>query len=211
LGAVFIIHVSNSFREVKYMQPVVIFLIGSAGSGKSTIGKRLASEYNFCYLDKDVVCNTFTGKLLESKGYSPHERDGNDFYRHVVMELEYETLLNIADDNLQLGRSVVLDAPFLTYFSKRDYVQELKSKYKWETVTPLVLQVQVEFDVLKERMQARGMERDRWKLANWEAFIQGIQSRQCLWEDISIAAFDNTPEVFEMKRLEQVLPFAFVN
>ncbi|GAA4714767.1 AAA family ATPase [Brevibacillus fulvus] len=190
------------------MKPYAIFLIGSAGSGKSTIGKRLATEYNFCYLDKDMVCNIFTGMLLEAKGYSPHERDGNPFYSEVVMDAEYTTLLHIANDNLQLGRSVVLDAPFLGYFSKRDYIRQLTAKYGWEHVTPFVLEVHVDFDVLKQRMAARGLQRDQWKIDHWQTFVEGIQSKRCLWEEIEIISFDNSPEEFELSRLQKLLPFS---
>lgn len=189
------------------MKPNVIFLIGTAGSGKSTIGKLIASECNFCYLDKDIVCNKFTGILLESNGYSPHERDGCTFYSDVVMELEYQTLLDIANDNLKLNRSVVLDAPFLGYFSNRNYIHELKEKYDWQIVKPLVLQVTVDFSILKERMQTRALERDAWKFNNWDAFIQGIQEKQCLWEGIDILQFDNSFATVDLDKLYQTLPF----
>ncbi|WP_258166195.1 AAA family ATPase [Paenibacillus sp. PCH8] len=118
-------------------------MIICAGSGKSTIGKKLAAEHHFGYLDKDVVCNTFTGKLLEAHGYSPHDRDVNAYYRDTVMDLEYETLLDVANDNLQLGRSIILDAPFGGYFHKSDYIDHLTAKYDWEAVTPVVLRVEV--------------------------------------------------------------------
>lgn len=188
-------------------QPIVIFLIGAAGTGKSTIGKLIASEFNFCYLDKDIVCNKLTGLLLESKGYSPYERDNCAFYSEVVMDIEYQTLLDIADDNLKLGRSVVLDAPFLSYFSKRNYINELSEKYDWKNIKLLVLQVTIDFSVLKERLHARALDRDTWKFANWDAFVQSIQEKQCLWEAIEIIQIDNSPITVDMKRLYQTLPF----
>lgn len=188
------------------MEPTVIFLIGAAGSGKSTIGKRIASEYHYCYLDKDIVCNQFTGLLLESKGYSPHERDGNAFYTDVVMDLEYRTLLDIANDNLQLGRSVVLDAPFLKYFPDRKYIHQLREQYDWRHVRPMVLQVTVDYGVLQERIRDRGLERDAWKLAHWDTYVRSIQEKQCLWEDIDIKRFDNSLAEVDMNKLREVLP-----
>jgi predicted kinase len=189
------------------LKPTVIFLIGAAGSGKSTIGKLIATEYHFAYLDKDIICNKFTGILLESKGYSPHERDGNTFYSDMVMPLEYQTLLDIANDNLQLGRSVILDAPFLGYFSNRNYIRELQEKYDWHNVRPLVLQVNVDFHLLKERMQARGLDRDQWKFTHWDTFVEGIRAKQCLWEDIEMMHFDNSPAEIDMDSLYKTLPF----
>ena len=190
------------------MKPVLIFLIGSAGSGKSTIGKKLATEHHFCYLDKDVLCNTFTGKLLETQGYSPHDRDGNIYYRDIVMDLEYETLLNVANDNLQLGRSVILDAPFVGYFHKSDYIDGLVSKYGWEQVTPVVLRVDVNMDVLEQRLRNRGLERDRWKLEHWDAFVQGLKANVCTWENIQLISVDNSSEELDLEQLTSQLPLA---
>ncbi|PAF29716.1 ATP-binding protein [Paenibacillus sp. 7516] len=193
------------------MRPVLIFLIGSAGSGKSTIGKRLAAEHHLCYLDKDVVCNTFTGKLLEARGYSPHERDGNAYYRDIVMDLEYETLLNVANDNLQLGRSVILDAPFVGYFHKSDYINQLISKYEWREVIPVVLRVDVNVEVLQQRLRNRGLERDRWKLDHWDSFVEGMQANICKWENIELITVDNSSEECDLRHLMSILPLSAVS
>jgi predicted kinase len=168
-----------------------MFLIGLPASGKSTIGKILASEYNFCYLDKDIVCNKFTGLLLESKGYSPNDRECS-FYVESIMNLEYKTLLDIADDNLKLGNSVVIDAPFISYFSNINYIEELKKTYDWKDVTPIVIQVSVDFAVLKNRMIDRSLDRDTWKLDNWDIYIKSVQEKQCLWKSINIFKIDNS-------------------
>lgn len=189
------------------METTVIFLIGAAASGKSTIGKLLASEYHFCYLDKDTVCNAFTGLLLESKGYSPHDRDGNAFYSDVVMPLEYRTLLDVANDNLKLGNSVVLDAPFLGYFAQTDFINDLRQKYDWQHVRPMVLQVTIDYDILKQRMLERSLERDAWKFENWETFVQSLQAKKCLWQDIEIRQYDNSPPEVDLNRLRRILAF----
>lgn len=189
------------------MERTVIFLIGAAGSGKSTIGKLIASEYNFCYLDKDSVCNRFTGLLLELQGHSPHERDGCVFYRDRVMDLEYQTLLDIANDNLQLSRSVVLDAPFLSYFLDRNFINDLRKKYDWQNVKPLVLQVTIDFAVLMERLQARALERDASKFVDWDGFVRGIQEKQCFWEDIEIKQIDNSASTVDLQTLYETLSF----
>jgi predicted kinase len=40
------------------------------------------------------------------------ERESNSFYREMVMPAEYEAIFAVAGDNLRLGLSVVIDAPF---------------------------------------------------------------------------------------------------
>lgn len=183
------------------MTPKVIFLVGAAGSGKSTVGKLIASQLQFGYLDKDVICNRFTGKLLETQGISPNERDGCKFYQTEVMPLEYETLLEIAADNVRNGISVVLDAPFLGYFSDEEYIQKLKEKYNWEDSTPLVLEVTVSSDVLLQRIKKRNIQRDDWKIANWDVFLESLKSKKCLWNNVEIKQFDNSDEEINKEKL----------
>lgn len=205
--ALYLIILSFLLEEEHTLQPTVIFLIGSAGSGKSTIGQWIAQQYNYCYLDKDTICNTFTGELLELKGYSRNDRDGCAYYSEVVMPLEYQALLNIANDNVQLGRSVVLDAPFLSYFPDPHYITNLIDKYGWQQahVNPVVLQITVDDKVLRTRMQERNLERDQWKFDHWDAFIEGLRSKHCLWEGIRKIQFDNSSATIHTEHLKEVL------
>ncbi|WP_322922659.1 AAA family ATPase [Paenibacillus campi] len=193
------------------MKSTVMFLIGSAGSGKSTIGKYIARRYGCTYLDKDIVCNTFSGVLLEANGYAAYERDGCDYYRHVVMPLEYRTLLDIANDNVQLGQSVILDAPFLSYFAEPDYVKQLVQRYGWDSndVHPLVVQINVKMDVLRKRIQERNLQRDQWKFAHWDEFVEGIRQNICLWDEVDRIEYDNSADQLDEEQLKQQLHVHF--
>lgn len=187
------------------MTPKVIFLVGPAGSGKSTVGKLIASHFQFSYLDKDVVCNKFTGKLLETQGISPNARDGCEFYQKQIMPLEYETLLEIAADNVRSGISVILDAPFVGYFTDEDYINKLSKKYNFENYVPLVLRVTVSSETLFNRIKERSLKRDEWKLENWDVFIDSLKSKKCLWRNVKIKEFDNSNEEINTNKLFNII------
>lgn len=187
------------------MTPRVIFLVGPAGSGKSTVGKLLASHFQFSYLDKDVVCNKFTGKLLETQGISPNARDGCEFYQKQIMPLEYETLLEIAADNVRSGISVILDAPFVGYFTDEDYIDKLSERYNFQNYIPLVLRVTVSSETLFKRIKERSLKRDEWKLENWDVFIDSLKSKKCLWKNVNIKEFDNSNEEINTNKLFKII------
>ena len=60
--------------------PILRIVIGTAGSGKSTIAQRLAREHDAAYLDKDAMSARFVEAALAAAGYDPGDRESNAFY-----------------------------------------------------------------------------------------------------------------------------------
>jgi predicted kinase len=170
----------------------VIFVIGIAGAGKSTIARHLAAGLRGVYLDKDTVAGAFTGQILEMAGHDRGDRD-SDFYCNVVMPLEYETLLSIGEDNMRLGLPVIFDAPFGAYFSDREFIRRRARDKSWPTGRRIVLRVQVDKERNRQQLSQRTSPRDAWKLEHWDEFWASAQ-RECLWEDIEHITLDNTAE-----------------
>ena len=54
--------------------PTLRIVIGTAGSGKSTIAQRLARQHGAAYLDKDAMSARFVEAALVSAGYDPRVR-----------------------------------------------------------------------------------------------------------------------------------------
>ncbi|CAM5696283.1 AAA family ATPase [Streptomyces purpurascens] len=172
--------------------PRAYFVIGPAGSGKSTVARLLARLTGAVYIDKDTACTRFTEALLELAGTDPSERDLNPYYQSAVMDLEYLTVLDLARDNLAVGRPVVLDAPFGRYFSRPDYLAEVAERHSWPRhAEPVVVRVETDSDTARARVLARGCARDVSKLADWDAFWQKSQDNACRWSSRHSLVFDN--------------------
>jgi len=167
----------------------VVFVIGIAGAGKSTIARQLAAGLRGVYLDKDTVAGSFTGLILESAGHDRGDRD-SDFYRNVVMPLEYETLLSLGEDNMRLGHPVIFDAPFGAYFSDKEYIRRRAREKSWPAVRRIVLRVQVDKQRNRQQLSQRTSPRDAWKLEHWDEFWASAQ-RDCLWEDVEHMILNN--------------------
>jgi predicted kinase len=170
--------------------PTAFFVIGPAGSGKSTVSKLLAREFRAAYLDKDSLATGFTGLILSMTGNDPHERDNNPLYQSRILPIEYGTPLRVCGDNLGLGSSVVCDAPFGRYFSNERYLLEAQDEYRWPRARLVVVHVVADGDFVLARLRKRNEPRDAWKIRNWQQFwstaavtvpVVGSARTTCSW------------------------------
>ena len=181
----------------------VVFVIGIAGSGKSTIAKMLARQLAAVYLDKDTVVTRFTEELLTQTGCSPSDRE-SDFYRQHVMPLEYQTLLDIGSENIRQGMPVVFDAPFGAYFNDADYITRTARQANWPQVRGVVLHVIVDKERNRQQLLARGLSRDARKLDHWDEFWASQQQMHCRWSDVEHFTLEN-PDDAAVARLGESL------
>ncbi|WP_191602707.1 AAA family ATPase [Marinomonas algicola] len=174
------------------MNYTIIFVIGFPGSGKSTVARSIASALGAAYLDKDIICNGFTGLLLTRNEESADSRESSALYKEQIMPLEYQTLFNVANDTLTSSKFVVIDAPFISFFHQPDYLLKKCEQYNWTDVCLQVVEVKANLEVTKQRLIQRGEKRDLWKLDNWESFSERITRQSCHWTGVSRLSFDNS-------------------
>jgi predicted kinase len=172
-------------------EPVLRIVIGTAGSGKSTVAQRLAHEYGAAYLDKDAMSSRFVEAALAAAGYDPGDRESNAFYLERILPLEYDSLLDVAGGNLRLGRSVVIDAPFGAYLSDPDFITEAAQRFGWPPAVVEVVQVRVSPGLLQQRLRERGLERDHWKLAHWDEYWATHGGQRCEWKGVQLVELRN--------------------
>jgi predicted kinase len=172
--------------------PSLRIVIGTAGSGKSTIAQQLARRHGAAYLDKDAMSARFVEAALVAAGYDPGDRESNAYYRDQVLPLEYDSLLDVAGANLRIGRSVVIDAPFSPYLSDPTFITSAAQRFDWPPVDVIeVIRVRVSPAVLQGRLRARGLERDRVKLAHWDEYWAEHGGRPCAWAGVQLSEYIN--------------------
>ena len=177
-------------------EPTLRIVVGTAGSGKSTIAQRLAREQAAAYLDKDAMSARFVEAALLAAGYDPGDRESNAFYRDRILPLEYDSLLDVAGTNLRLGRPVVIDAPFSPYLADPQFITTAAERFDWPPVDVEVILVRVSPATLQQRLRERGLERDNVKLAHWDEYWAEHGGRSCAWTGVRQSEFFNdAPEV----------------
>jgi len=170
--------------------PLVVFVIGVAGCGKSTVAMALARQLKAVYLDKDTVATHFTEKLLIQAGRSPSDRE-SDFYKQNVMPLEYLTLLDVGGQNIRQRMPVVFDAPFGAYFNDAEYVTRTARQADWPEVRAVVVHVTVDKERNRRQLLSRKLSRDAEKLSHWDEFWASQQRMHCLWSDVEHFTLEN--------------------
>lgn len=67
----------------------IIFLIGFMGSGKSTLGRKLAEMLNYNYLDTDALIEEMEGKTISDI----FENEGEEYFRKKEKEILSQVIL----------------------------------------------------------------------------------------------------------------------
>ena len=110
---------------------MIVALIGLSGSGKSFVANILHKEFGFEWIRSDQI-------RKEMAGIEPTEKVRVGFLEGIYSEdwtrKVYERMLEIAEEKLKEGKSVVLDATFLKGWQREMVLKKFpKAVFIWIT------------------------------------------------------------------------------
>ncbi|MBO2945913.1 AAA family ATPase [Paenibacillus sp. F411] len=182
----------------------LVFFVGVAGTGKTTVAKKLAVRIPAAFLDRDTVGGRFVEKFLESNGLDPNDRD-SAFYKEHLRDLEYDTTKDICIENLNAGQNVFMISPFTSELKNPQWMEDVLSaagRSKQEVDVKVVVVALEDMELQKERIIDRQTERDQWKLEHWDDFKTRVNFvPEVNWDipESSILVFDNSGPLTEEK------------
>lgn len=162
-------------------------VVSPPASGKTYISKQLAKNLKqVVYLDKDTLI-VLSNQIFKVAGEEPNR--SSDFFEKNIRNFEYMATLDLAMEALNYDDIVLINAPFTREIRNVDYINDLKTRLIKINTNLTVIWVVTQVDVIKKRMIDRNSPRDTWKLANWDAFISGV--------DFTIPKSIDDPEIID--------------
>jgi predicted kinase len=152
----------------------LIFFCGHAGSGKTTLAKRLIGPLmqrtgeSFCLLDKDTLYGAYSASVMGVLTGDPNDRDSPLYLEHL-RDPEYRGLLDTARENLALGVNVIVVGPLSREVMEHKLTDPLWLKAPAGTQVKVVW-VTLDEEVARQRIAARGNPNDAYKLAHWSEY-----------------------------------------
>ncbi len=133
---------------VQFSRPVLWVVFGLIATGKSTVGRAVSEALGIRLIRSDVVRKELLADTFRQTGVG---RFGEGMYTPAATALTYGTLLLRAQEELEQGRSVVLDATF----SRQEDRQEALRLAKEAGALIIFVQCRCREEIIRQRLEAR--------------------------------------------------------
>lgn len=185
------------------MKTKLVFFVGGAGAGKTTLAKALARRKRAAVFDMDTLSRPASEALMRQAGLEPSDRD-SAAYKARCRDLGYRLTMNAALENVAVGTDSYVIGPFTQETADPEW---LRGELTAIGLAADGVDVKVVFVELpdeqsyRRRIEERDSPLDDWKLANWASFRQSLVSRELLWDlpASSVLRFDNSGALTEAK------------
>ncbi|WP_322756427.1 AAA family ATPase [Frankia sp. Cas3] len=157
--------------------PVLVLVAGFAGSGKTEFARFISEITGWTLVDKDTLSRPLTESLLLALDADPNDRH-TATYQDKVRPLEYRCLFDAVFDNIQLGISTVVTAPFLQEVVSESWLRRLKSRCGTRGVEIAVVWMRCDVDSMRDYLETRDAARDSWKLSYWDEYVASVNLDQ---------------------------------
>ncbi|MFX3635586.1 MAG: AAA family ATPase [Candidatus Pristimantibacillus sp.] len=174
----------------------LVFFVGGAGAGKTTVAKTLAERNGITLLDMDTLLRPAAVALMNAAGGDPSDRDSSQ-YKSLCRDLGYRITMDAALENISLGTSVFVVGPFTKETEDPKWIDQELARIgaSMQNVDVKVVVVNLANEQhYRSRIEQRGSVLDQWKLDNWSEFSPSLTARVMKWSlpGDSVLFYDNS-------------------
>ncbi|KEQ23844.1 AAA family ATPase [Paenibacillus tyrfis] len=190
----------------------LVFFLGPAGAGKTTLAKALVRRRHAALFDMDTLSRPASEAIMTLSGLDPNDRD-SDVYKIRCRDLGYRITMDAALENVDLGMNAFVIGPFTRELEDPVWPEKellrIGASLRDVDVKAILVSLPGE-EHYRERIRGRGLALDAWKLENWSDFSRSLAVREIRWKlpASSILSFDNAGPLSEEK-LRQVERFIY--
>lgn len=175
----------------------LIFFVGGAGAGKTTLAKALAKRRRAALFDMDTLSRPASEAIMILSGLDPSDRD-SPVYKSNCRDVGYRLTMDAALENVDIGTDAVVVGPFTREIADSAWLESELSRIG-ASVHDVDVKVVVvglkDPDLYRARIRERGSVLDAWKLDHWDEFSRSLtEVREVKWSlsEDSILYFDNS-------------------
>lgn len=149
----------------------LVLVTSPPACGKTFVTKKLAKAMPNCvYLDKDTLI--ILSKQIFKVAHQEYNRS-SDFFEAEIRDPEYDCVMELAMEALEYNDTVFINAPYTREIRTPGYMEKMRQHLLRNKGAELVVVwVQCDVEVCRQRMIARNSDRDTWKLENWDEYIK---------------------------------------
>ncbi|MFF2484691.1 AAA family ATPase [Paenibacillus sp. NPDC058071] len=190
----------------------LVFFVGGAGAGKTTIAKRLAAKRGMAVFDMDTMLRPAAKTIMTVAGLDPDDRDSAE-YKVLCRDLGYRITMDAALENVTVGTDAIVIGPFTKEIADPDWIdRELAAAAmsREDVEVKVVLVHLTDESLYRQRIEIRGLKLDEWKLAHWDEFSRSLVRRELAWpvSSTDVLHFDNSTPMNE-ERFAAIERFVF--
>lgn len=182
----------------------MILVTSPPACGKTFVTKKLAKAMPNCvYLDKDSLI--VLSKQIFVVANEEYNRS-SDFFEANIRDYEYDAIMEIAREALEYNDTVFINSPFTREVRTPGYMEKLRNELLKIGAELVVVWVQCDKEVCKERMIKRNSDRDIWKIEHWDEYIS--KQNFTVPEGIkNLFLFDNSSDDSFKKSLDEAVEY----
>ncbi|OKP93928.1 AAA family ATPase [Paenibacillus sp. P32E] len=161
----------------------LVFFLGPAGAGKTTLAKAVASRRKAAVLDMDILLRPAADVIMNMHGLDPDDRDSAE-YKKLCRDLGYRITMDAALDNMGLECDVFVVGPFTKEAEDPGWISSELARIgrTLEEIEVKVVLVSLgNAELYRARIEGRHSPLDDWKFQNWEMFRTSLGSRTVSW------------------------------